>query len=153
MIYYRINVIPLQRLQNGGSFSYQTVRRFIIKFNSDSATTGKGEYKPRALSDHIDIVKDTIRRHYSTDSCTSASHIAKELRGRGISISLAHLKRIRSKMGYHKANTKYCHVIREENKEKRMCFCGTNIEKNEPFTDCIFTDECTAQSKTMIVKR
>ncbi|KAK6054239.1 hypothetical protein COOONC_08257 [Cooperia oncophora] len=57
----------------------------------------------------------------------------------------SHLRRLRDKLGFRRTTTKYCHMIRDANKEKRFAFCTRMIENNEDFSQCIFTDESTIQ--------
>lgn len=46
-----------------------------------------------------------------------------------------------------RTTTKYCHMIRDENKDKRLAFCSETLSKGELFCDHVFSDESTIQCK------
>ncbi|KHJ85370.1 hypothetical protein OESDEN_14907 [Oesophagostomum dentatum] len=130
----------MPRLRNGDSLtsiledmnpsiSYSSLQRFVKKFPSSHPPTRKRPYKPRALLMHYTAVKNEIVRSYAEDdSCTSAVVVAR--------LKEKNIKR---------AVTKYCHMIRDENKVRRLDFCREMLRKGETFSDCIFTDESTVQ--------
>lgn len=128
-LYYASSLSSIQVLRHLEGLSiilgHYTVRSITMtSFNSENS-----------VLDHMLIIEGTIRNHYSTDSCTSAAHIARELGARDIKISLIQVKRIRRRMGYLRANTKYCHLIRDVNKEKRKDFSDEKIENEETFSN------------------
>ena len=56
-------------------------------------------------------------------------------------VSLSTVKRARYELGWVVSNPKYCQLIRDVNKEKRMEWCKKMIKNEEQFDDVIFTDE------------
>ena len=61
----------------------------------------------------------------------------------GFNFSESKVKRLRRKLGWVQTGTKYCQLIRETNRGKRLEFSLKCVEDNEQFDDVIFTDECS----------
>ena len=57
--------------------------------------------------------------------------------------SESEVKRIRKKLGWVQRGTKYCQLIREPNRVRRLEFAMKCLEDRESFNDVIFTDECS----------
>lgn len=53
------------------------------------------------------------------------------------------VKRLRRKLGWVCTTTKYCQLIREPNRIKRLEFAEKCLQDAEQFNDVIFTDECS----------
>ena len=53
------------------------------------------------------------------------------------------VKRIRKKLGWVQTGTKYCQLIHEPNRVRRLEFAMKCLEDRESFSDVIFTDECS----------
>ncbi|KAL6740914.1 hypothetical protein Aduo_014222 [Ancylostoma duodenale] len=94
---------------------------------------------------HYEEIKDKIITSYRQNSSTTSNEIAKALKIRNICISPSQIRRYRSRLGFKRTTTKYCHTIREQNKVTRLLFAQEMIDLNESFYDCVFTDECTIQ--------
>ena len=140
--------------------TYTNLRRFLLKWHNLKAANKKS-YIPRSLAGklvflhfealklysanipaNIDVVVCEIRRCYKENSSTSIGEIKKRLETlHNISVSETHLKKLREKLGLFKFPTKYCQMIRDENKIKRLEFATRMLEHNELFEDCVFTDE------------
>ena len=65
-----------------------------------------------------------------------------------VCISLSTIKRARHELGWVVGNARYCQLIREGNKEKRLMWCEKMIEENEEFNDVLFTDESSVMLET-----
>lgn len=115
------------------------------KFKSHEVPKARIPYTPRSLADSVQIIEAAIHKHYASDRSASAAVVAADLRERGVSVSLTHLRRTRARLGYLRTTTKYCHMIRGPNMEKRVDFCSLMLGRGETFTNCVFTDECTIQ--------
>ena len=61
----------------------------------------------------------------------------------GVNFSESKVKRLRKKLGWVQTGTKYCQLIREPNRVKRLEFCLQCEEDGETFDNLIFTDECS----------
>lgn len=121
------------------------VRELIKKFCSLRPLTRKIEYTPRSLRGCFDVIKNEICSSYSLNSSETASAVAKRLNARGVSISITQIKFLRDHFGFKRTTTKYCQMIRDENKDKRLKFCDEMLSSGEQFLDCVFTDESTFQ--------
>ena len=60
-----------------------------------------------------------------------------------VKFSESKVKRLRKKLGWVQTGTKYCQLIREPNRAKRLEFCQQCEEDGETFDDVIFSDECS----------
>ncbi|KAL6723557.1 hypothetical protein Aduo_018545 [Ancylostoma duodenale] len=94
---------------------------------------------------NIEVNKNEILKIYREDSSAAAAGISRRLKARRISVGTTQIKFLRDRLGFKRASTKYCQMIREESKAKRMGFCEEMIAGGERFFDCIFTDESTFQ--------
>ena len=65
-----------------------------------------------------------------------------------LSVSLSTVKRARYELGWVATKPKYCQLIRDANKEKRLAWCKKIIEEGEDFNDVIFTDESSVTLET-----
>ena len=64
---------------------------------------------------------------------------------RGVSVSSATVRNVRRKMGWKHDRARYCKIIREPNKIKRLSFCLKALRDKDPFEDAIFTDETSVE--------
>ncbi|KIH50285.1 hypothetical protein ANCDUO_19637 [Ancylostoma duodenale] len=111
-----------------------------------------------AVDDHVDIIlpleregkslqfilKEVQKKCYSVNSSVPIAVIKARLKSlHGIEVSDSQLRELRKKLGYSRTTTKYCQMISEGNKLKRLEFCLNMLEQQELFADCIFTDEST----------
>ena len=63
-----------------------------------------------------------------------------------VQVSISTIKRARQHLGWISKKTRYCALIREVNKEKRLLWCKERIEKNDvDLDDVIFSDESSVQ--------
>ena len=62
-----------------------------------------------------------------------------------LNVSLSTIKKERRNLGWVSTRPKYCQLVRERNKEKRVEWCNEMINSNETFENVIFTDECSIQ--------
>ncbi|EYB89875.1 hypothetical protein Y032_0227g2836 [Ancylostoma ceylanicum] len=125
------------------SVSYHMIWRFLKKFESSSVPTRS--YVPRSLSHSIPEIRNEIDHCYNHNSSTTSNDVVNRLKRKGITISSAHVRRLRKQMGYEKTTAKYCNMIKENNKQTRLEFCRRNLEDFATFRDCVFTDESTVQ--------
>ena len=71
---------------------------------------------------------------------TTATDLAKMIREQfQVDISETTIRRTRRKLGWLSTGTKYCQLVREANREKRLRFCQDLQSTNEKFQDVIFT--------------
>lgn len=68
-------------------------------------------------------------------------------------VSISVINRERRRMGWIQTSTRYCQMIRAENKEKRLFFCTEILVQKEEFNDCILTDESTVRCERFLAKQ
>ncbi|KAK6032917.1 hypothetical protein OSTOST_00878 [Ostertagia ostertagi] len=134
------------------TITYHQVRIFLQKHCTRRLPSVKAGYRARKFCFVLRTIKSIIEDSFSADSSTTTAHIIRRLHERNISISAAQVRRLRKKLGLLRTTTKYCHMIRDVNKEKRFTFCTRMIETNEDFSQCIFTDESTIQRYGVLVQ-
>ena len=62
-----------------------------------------------------------------------------------LNVSITTIKRMKRKLGWVATRPKYCQVIRDANKQKRLAWCMDMIGTQEDFHNVIFSDECSIQ--------
>ena len=80
-----------------------------------------------------------------SDDETTATQLQHVLNQSGFNISLATIKRCRKELGWTFQGSRYCQLIREPNKLKRLEFAQKCIADNETFCDVIWSDETSVQ--------
>ncbi|CAJ0588997.1 unnamed protein product [Cylicocyclus nassatus] len=123
------------------SISIQSIRKFIKDFHAIKPLTRKVS---RGAANE-GVIRAEVTRLYRQDNSVTAISISNHLRTRGIHASTTLVKRYRDRLGFKRNTTKYCHMIRDVNKEKRVDFCLDMMADKERFLDCVFTDESTFQ--------
>ena len=63
-------------------------------------------------------------------------------------MSLSTVKRARQDLGWVINSPKYCQLIRDANKTKRLVWCEKMIAEKESFDNVIFTDESSVALET-----
>ncbi|PIO59665.1 hypothetical protein TELCIR_18868 [Teladorsagia circumcincta] len=135
-----------RRLQSmDPSVTYYKVQKFLKDHYACQSPRKRTPYPTRKFCSDFPVIRRILEDCYSADSSVTIAVILKRLKERNIVISPSQVRRLREKLGYRKAPTKYCHIIRDTNKEKRLQFCTRMIENHEDFSQCIFTDETTVQ--------
>ncbi|VDM81260.1 unnamed protein product [Strongylus vulgaris] len=133
----------LQKLNS--DVTYYQVRKFLQECHSRNLPARRKTYHPRSLAPYLSTIKEIIADTYKADSSATIAFILGRLRERNIFVSASQVRDIRKMLGFVRATTKYCHMIRDVNKEKRIDFCTRMIDSKEDFANCIFTDESTVQ--------
>ena len=125
------------------SVSRQTVSRFLFYYKiTKSLTRRMGSARPSKITPEILRV---VEAKMQADDETTAVQLLDLLRRSGICISLSTVKRCRQKLGWTFHGTRYCQMIREPNKVKRLEFANKCLVENENFDDVIWTDETSVQ--------
>ena len=66
----------------------------------------------------------------------------------GLRVSLSTVKRARYDLGWVVTSPKYCQMIRDGNKEKRLAWCRKMKQDKERFDNVVFTDESSVMLET-----
>ena len=123
----------------------QTIARFIKRFSeSGSIFRKEGSGRPSKISKRV---LELVERRMREDDETTAVQLHTLLTACGISISLSTILRSRSSLGWTYRGSKYCQLIRSQNKHKRFQWAYENYMENlnNGFEDVIWTDETTVQ--------
>ena len=60
-------------------------------------------------------------------------------------VSLSTIKRARRQLGWVATRPKYCQLVRQANREKRVLWCRECLRKKDKFDNVIWIDECSVQ--------
>ena len=92
-------------------------------------------------------VKRKIDEVYRNDPEVTASELRNVLENElpDLRIGVSTIKRARKAAGWVCTKTRYCQMVREVNKMKRLEFCLKVIEGNDDFGNVIFTDESSVE--------
>ena len=76
----------------------------------------------------------------------TASQLLQKLKDAfpNLDLSLSTVRRARKDLGWVSSTPRYCQLIREVNKEKRLMWCQA-VRGDDDFHDVIWTDECSVQ--------
>ena len=123
----------------------QTVARFLRRFQQTQTIARKeGSGRPSKITP---VVRDIVDRAMKDDNETTATQLHKLLTSHGISISFSTIIRCRSMLGWTFRGSKYCQLIRRQNKIKRFIWACDKYNEalNNGFSDVIWSDETTVQ--------
>ena len=73
------------------------------------------------------------------------NNIVLKLLVSGINASKSSVGRALKRMGWSAQATRYCQLISEQNKQKRLDFCQMLLATEESFEDVVYTDEAMVQ--------
>ena len=118
----------------------------ICKYKRTGSVADEQKTKwPRKLQDeHYRFIDDTMAEN---DELTSLQlYNMFEEKYPEVSISISTIKQARRELGWVAKRTRYCAMIAERNKEKRVEWCQEQIRAGDlRFTNVVWTDECTVQ--------
>ena len=127
----------------------QTCRQTIAWFLRRYAATGtisrcEGSGRPSKVTDRVLTLVELAMRG---DDETTASQLHVLLTSCAISISMSTILRSRSMLGWTFRGSKYCQLIRNENKQKRLQWAMQYLPEVRAgsFEDVIWSDETTVQ--------
>lgn len=131
-------------LEDGIRVSKQGCRQFLKRYNYYNTIARKpGSGLPPKLSPAVQqLIEDAMRE----DDETTATQLQAILARYQIYVSLATIVRSRQELGWIYRGSAYCQLIRNENKEKRLCWARSHM--HDTFNDVIWSDETTVQLET-----
>ena len=152
ILYYSVQgfkVPTISRLleEEGLQASRVGVAKFLKKFQQTGSIARRpGSGRPSKITAEIKVLVE--QKMWSADE-TTAVQLHAMLREHGYNISLQTILRCHTSLGWTFRGSKYCQLIREQNKVKRLEWARQYItESFNPsfvFDDVIWTDECTVQ--------
>ena len=113
----------------------------IGNFRAVKETRDKELSFKKVTNNDLSIIRETLEKDYTT----SARGVMRILESHGTVISLTTVKKPISAAGYCASQPRYCQMIRDRIKEKRVEFCEELVSANDTFEDVIFSDECSIQ--------
>ena len=98
--------------------------------------------RPSVVSTHA---REVINQSLQDNDELITRDLLEKLKNLDLGGSLSSVARARRKLGWTSTATRYCQMIRQANKEKRVDFCKQVLEAGDNFDDVIFTDEAMVQ--------
>ena len=100
--------------------------------------------RPRALNS---AMHDRISQWLTECNELTLNDIRLKSHAEGFNVSRSCIGRALKRMGWSAHATRYCQLIREQNKVKRIEFCQKLLQDCDTLDDVVFTDECMIQLK------
>ena len=98
--------------------SRQAISKFLVQYQQTRCLVRKpGSGRPSKITD---AVLQAVEAKMQSDDETTATQLSFILNRCGVSISLSTIKRSRQLLGWTFHGTRYCQLIREPNKIKRL---------------------------------
>ena len=126
----------------------QTVARFLKRFlQTGSICHKEGSGRPTKITKRV---LELVEKKTREDDETTATQLHTLLISYGVSISLSTILRSRTLLGWTFRGSKYCQLIRDQNKKKRFAWAFEQLIEvlENGFEDVIWTDETTVQLET-----
>ena len=120
------------------------VRYWISQFNEGCFLPGEDacEQGPTCTSTFVSEMEvDKLEKSLQQDGMRSCRTVHNQLVKEGSTHSLSTTRRLIKAVGYKASTPRYGQMVRAVNKEKRVAFCRSLIEKDDSLSDIIFTDE------------
>ena len=132
--------------EEGHTVSKAGVLKFLRRYReTGTIARAPGTGQASKLTDQLrEINKDQMKKNDETTGLELQKLLKKEVEGFDVSVSS--ILRWRNDLGWTAKRTKYCQMIREVNKEKRLKWATENQDTS--FENVIFTDETTVQMET-----
>ena len=143
---YLVSEIHSRLAEEGVSVSKVSLFALLKKFNSTGLVVDL-KRKPRSSllgHDHYRFIDETMTMNNELTSGQLFSLFTAKYPE--IQVSTSTIKRARRHLGWISKKTRYCALIREANKEKRLLWCQQRVEQNDlDLKDVIFSDESSVQ--------
>ena len=142
---YPAAAIQRRLLEEGIKMSRFSIYKLLKKYDSTGTIADRPRQKstPILSEEQLEFISKCLEQN---DELTAAK-LRDKLTERWptLTISARSVRRARWKLGWRASRPKYCQLIREANKLKRLQWCQERVANNEQFDDVIFTDECSVQ--------
>ena len=149
LFYYRNGLKPAEiasAFRVEGMYTCRsTVGRFLKRFLATGTISRKeGSGRPSEITEEV---LELVEQAMKADDETTATQLHALLVSHSVYISLSTILRSRGLLGWTFRGSKYCQLIRNENKSKRLLWAIQNIHEALVcgFEDVIWTDETTVQ--------
>lgn len=134
------------KLEEGIIVSRTSLCLLIKKFKS---TGSVADYRPiprpkKLKNEHYRFIDEKMAENDELTARELLSKLQEEFPE--VSVSISTVKRAKRELGWAAKRTRYCALISENNQEKRMQWCESQIEEGDlEFENVVWTDECTVQ--------
>ena len=131
--------------QEGHTVSKASVLKFLHRYQeTGTIARAPGTGQDLKLTDQLcEVIEDQMKKNDETTGLELQKLLKNEVEGFDASVSSI-LRR--KDLGWAAKRTKYCQLIKEVNKEKRLKWATEN--QDTTFENVIFTDETTVQMET-----
>ena len=124
--------------------SRPAVSLFLKRYNatgslSDRPRKGRGT---KLSIPHFNAIDEAMKANDEL-SALELTRILQELFH--VVVSAQTVRRVRRKLGWRWSGTKYCQLVKDVNKPKRVHHCLNILHNRDTFNDVIFTDECSVK--------
>ena len=118
--------------EKGVVVTKRTVRKLCDKYAATGSVTDKKRVYPCRFGSqqHLDFLNQAIENEPSSTAKELAAKIFEEY---NIRVSKTRINDLRRKLGYTAAKPRYCQLIRDANKVKRLEFAQRLLAANEQF--------------------
>ena len=141
-----INRTKIQKAldQEGIKTSRSAISLFLSRYSrtGDIGDAPRSGRNAKLAPEAIAYIEEKMQEN---DELTSRELKEKMANECDIQISEATIRRVRRKLGWKVENARYCQLVREPNKIKRMAFCLKAFTEKDVFKNVIFTDETSVQ--------
>ena len=144
----RNGVTKIKRTIEGEGFK---VSRKAIYYNLEKWQTHKtfANLPPRELKVPQDVtleMLDFIDSCMENDDELTAPKLTEAVKEKfNVQFSVAKFKRLRKGLGWLCSKSKYCQLVKEVNRQKRLQYATRCLELGDNFDDVLWSDECTVQ--------
>ena len=125
--------------------STRSIFKLLRKYMKHGSVADRTKARPRRKLTEEQLV--FIDNAMVENDELTASQLRSRLEDRWpeTAVSLPTVKRARRQLGWIATRPKYCQLIREANKSKRVLWCKERLEEKDQFENVIWTDECSVQ--------
>ena len=130
----------------GADVSRKSIYLLLKKYKESGSLADRRKQPRRAClsNEHYEFIDETIEGNRDLTSRQLLTLVKDQFPG--LKVSIATIKRVRKTLGWSAKKTRYCAMITEVNKEKRMTWCLDRIaEADLEMDDVIWSDESTIQ--------
>ena len=130
-----------EQKSEGLSVSYPSVARIVNKLKLTGSIENRARSgRPRKLNEAArTFIEEQMQANDETTSC----QIQRRFQKRGFTVHASTVRRFRKERGWTLQNTRYCQIIREANKAKRLEYAQRVIDIGDTFHNVAFSDECS----------
>ena len=138
----KCDILRTLLVENSFSIDIHNLSRFIRRYEETGEL--RKIYSPRCPTKLTDEIMEFVDQAMEKNDETTAEDLVQMILDQlETKISATTIKRARFRLGWFSTGTKYCQLVREANRVKRLEYCQRLLATNEQFNDVIFSDEST----------